>query len=108
MTLVREGGRVRRCCRHVAAMQALNYTTTAVLQGSNPAEHAHGVLPFGRRAQLLERERQVLGERLDRRIFAVDEATWNRVQELLDGPPTPKPALTRLLAEPSVLESPAG
>src|SRR6185436_19372279 len=78
MTLVREGGRVRRCCRHVAAMQAFNYTTTACFAESNPAQHAHGVLAFRRRPQLLERARQVFGERLDRRIFGVDQGKRRR------------------------------
>jgi uncharacterized protein (DUF1778 family) len=43
---------------------------------------------------------------VDRRVFAVDEATWSRLQDLLDRPPARKPALRRLLTEPSVLESP--
>jgi uncharacterized protein (DUF1778 family) len=41
----------------------------------------------------------------DRRVFALDDAAWNRLQDLLDRPPAPNPELTRLLTEPSVLES---
>ena len=41
----------------------------------------------------------------DRRVFALDDDAWNRLQDLLDRPPAPKPELTRLLTEPSVLES---
>lgn len=40
----------------------------------------------------------------DRRVFVVDDAAWADLQALLDRPPRPKPELTRLLADPSLLE----
>ena len=42
----------------------------------------------------------------DRRVFVLDDAAWNEVQALLERPPTARPAVTKLLAEPSVLEQP--
>jgi uncharacterized protein (DUF1778 family) len=42
----------------------------------------------------------------DRRLFALDDAAWNQLQDLLDRPPAHKPELARLLNNPSVLESP--
>ncbi len=43
----------------------------------------------------------------DRRVFAIDDAAWDELQQLLDRPPTPKPELSELLTNPSVLEHPA-
>ncbi|KLO27671.1 hypothetical protein ABW16_15595 [Mycolicibacter heraklionensis] len=40
----------------------------------------------------------------DRRVFVLDDAAWADLQKLLDRPPTPKPELARLLANPSILE----
>lgn len=40
----------------------------------------------------------------DRRVFVLDDAAWTELQALLDRPPIPKPELTRLLANPSILE----
>jgi len=40
----------------------------------------------------------------DRRVFTLDDAAWDHLQELLDRPPAPKPELERLLANPSILE----
>lgn len=40
----------------------------------------------------------------DRRVFVLDDAAWTDLQALLDRPPIPKPELTRLLANPSILE----
>lgn len=40
----------------------------------------------------------------DRRVFVVDDAAWADLQALLDRPPSPKPELARLLANPSLLE----
>jgi len=40
----------------------------------------------------------------DRRHFAVDSAQWNAFVAMLDGPPTPKPRLRKLLKSSSVLE----
>jgi len=45
----------------------------------------------------------------DRRVFALDDTAWNRLQDLLSATPSRlPPAMTRLLSEPSVLERPAG
>lgn len=43
-------------------------------------------------------------ELADRRVFFADEASWERLQELLARPPRPADRLRKLLAEPSVLE----
>lgn len=40
----------------------------------------------------------------DRRVFVLDDAAWTDLQALLDRPPIPKPELTRLLTNPSILE----
>lgn len=40
----------------------------------------------------------------DRRVFAIDEAAWDELQQLFDRPPVFKPDLAKLLARPSVLE----
>lgn len=40
----------------------------------------------------------------DRRVFVLDDAAWDDLQTLLDRPPSPKPELARLLANPSLLE----
>lgn len=36
--------------------------------------------------------------------FVLQEDQWNRFVEALDAPPTPRPALHRLMSEPSALE----
>lgn len=41
----------------------------------------------------------------DRQVFAVSEEAWERLQEVLERPVTPKPKIAALLAEDSVLES---
>ncbi len=41
----------------------------------------------------------------DRRVFGLDEAAWVELERLLDRPPTARPELSRLLSEPSVVES---
>ena len=46
-------------------------------------------------------------ELADRRVFVVDDAAWVELQELLDRPPVFKPELSKLLANPSVLDPPA-
>lgn len=43
----------------------------------------------------------------DRRVFAIDDAAWDELQHLLDRHPVPKPELSKLLAQPSVLEQSA-
>ncbi|MGH8910413.1 MAG: DUF1778 domain-containing protein [Egibacteraceae bacterium] len=40
----------------------------------------------------------------DRRVFVVDDETWNELQQTLDRPPQPARKLRQLLATPSVLE----
>ncbi len=40
----------------------------------------------------------------DRRVFVLDDAAWTDLQALLDRPPSPKPEVARLLANPSILE----
>ncbi|MGQ0826710.1 MAG: type II toxin-antitoxin system TacA family antitoxin [Actinomycetota bacterium] len=40
----------------------------------------------------------------DRRVFAIDDAAWTEFQALLDRPPQFRPALAKLLADPSILE----
>jgi uncharacterized protein (DUF1778 family) len=42
----------------------------------------------------------------DRRVFVLSDAAWDELEQLLDRPPTYKPALAKLLANPSVLEQP--
>jgi uncharacterized protein (DUF1778 family) len=42
---------------------------------------------------------------LDRRMFTLDEATWERFTALLDAPPCPLPALRQLLATPAPWEA---
>lgn len=44
------------------------------------------------------------GDLADRRVFALDDAAWDKLQSLLDHPPAVAPALAELLARPSVLE----
>ena len=41
----------------------------------------------------------------DRRIFVLEDPAWDELQEILNRPPAPKPAITALLAEPSTLEA---
>jgi uncharacterized protein (DUF1778 family) len=44
----------------------------------------------------------------DRRVFALDDAAWNELQELLSATPSQlPPAMARLLSQPSALEQPA-
>jgi uncharacterized protein (DUF1778 family) len=44
----------------------------------------------------------------DRRVFALDDAAWNELQDLLSATPSQlPPAMARLLAHQSVLERPA-
>jgi uncharacterized protein (DUF1778 family) len=40
----------------------------------------------------------------DRRVFALDDESWDELQDLLDRPPAPKPRLAQLLSTPSVLD----
>lgn len=42
---------------------------------------------------------------LDRQIFALDEATWERFTTLLDAPPCPLSALRQLLVTPAPWET---
>ena len=42
----------------------------------------------------------------DRRVFVLDDAAWVELQQLLGQPPVFKPELSKLLANPSVLEQP--
>lgn len=42
----------------------------------------------------------------DHRVFVVEDDAWNELQQLLARPPVTKPALTKLLTNPSVLETP--
>ncbi len=46
-------------------------------------------------------------ELADRRVFVVDDAAWNRLQDLLSAPPALPAAMVKLLSNPSVLERPA-
>jgi uncharacterized protein (DUF1778 family) len=46
-------------------------------------------------------------ELADRRVFVVDDAAWNRLQDLLSAPPVLPAAMVKLLSNPSVLERPA-
>lgn len=41
---------------------------------------------------------------LDRRVFALDEASWKRFTALLDAPPCPLPQLRKLLSTPAPWE----
>ena len=41
----------------------------------------------------------------DRRVFALSSEAWDELQEILDRPLAPKPRITALLAEPSVLDA---
>ncbi|MBV8984829.1 MAG: DUF1778 domain-containing protein [Acidimicrobiia bacterium] len=40
----------------------------------------------------------------DRRVFALDDADWTRLQKVLEQPVRPAKKLQQLLSEPSVLE----
>ncbi len=40
----------------------------------------------------------------DRQIFILDPPAWEALQDILNRPPTPKPAITALLSNPSPLE----
>lgn len=40
----------------------------------------------------------------DRRVFVVDDATWNEMQARLSSPPVYKPRLSKLLQYPSAIE----
>ena len=46
-------------------------------------------------------------ELADRHVFAVDDAEWDQLQELLSAPPALPAAMVKLLSNPSVLEQPA-
>jgi uncharacterized protein (DUF1778 family) len=46
-------------------------------------------------------------ELADRRVFIVDDAGWNRLQDLLSAPPALPAAMIKLLSNPSVLGRPA-
>jgi len=46
-------------------------------------------------------------ELADRRVFAVDDAAWVQLQELLSAPPALPEAMVKLLSNPSVLENPS-
>ncbi len=41
----------------------------------------------------------------DRQIFVLEPPAWDDLQEVLNRPPVPKPAITALLNEPSTLEA---
>ena len=41
----------------------------------------------------------------DRRVFTLPAEAWDELQEILDRPPAPKPRITALLTEPSVLDA---
>jgi uncharacterized protein (DUF1778 family) len=41
---------------------------------------------------------------INRKVFALDDEQWQSFQNVLDSPTTDKPALRRLLTEPSVFE----
>ena len=45
-------------------------------------------------------------ELADRRVFVVDDAAWDELQELLSAPPALPEAMVKLLSTPSVLERP--
>jgi uncharacterized protein (DUF1778 family) len=40
----------------------------------------------------------------DRQVFTLDPSTWDALQEILDRPATPKPKITALLREASILD----
>ncbi len=42
----------------------------------------------------------------DRRVFAVDDATWTELQAVLDRPAQFRPELAKLLTNPTVLDRP--
>jgi len=46
-------------------------------------------------------------ELADRRVFVVDDAGWDELQDLLSAPPALSQAMVKLLSNPSVLERPA-
>ena len=46
-------------------------------------------------------------ELADRRVFVVDDAGWDELQDLLSAPPALPEAMVKLLLNPSVLERPA-
>ncbi len=46
-------------------------------------------------------------ELADRRVFVVDDAAWDQLQDLLSAPPALPEAMVKLLSNPSVLERPA-
>jgi uncharacterized protein (DUF1778 family) len=49
----------------------------------------------------LARARDVLA---DRRLFVLDDASWNEFQAVLDRPVSQKPRLAALFAEPSIFD----
>jgi uncharacterized protein (DUF1778 family) len=49
----------------------------------------------------LARARDVLA---DRRLFMLDDASWDEFQEVLDRPVAQKPRLAALFAEPSIFD----
>src|SRR6476659_11034575 len=71
-------------CR--VSRKAFNYTTHDGFAGSNSTQNTHGVVSLGRCAKLLERARQVLGERLDFWILGVDQAKRGRRPGLAGDP----------------------
>ena len=46
-------------------------------------------------------------ELADRHVFVVDDAAWDRLQDLLSAPPALPKAMVKLLSNSSVLERPA-
>lgn len=40
----------------------------------------------------------------DRQVFALDPHAWDELQEILNRPPVPNPAIAALLRQPSALE----
>ncbi len=44
----------------------------------------------------------------DRRVFVLSDEQWAELDQLLDQPPTFKPAVAKLLSYPTVLEQPRG
>jgi uncharacterized protein (DUF1778 family) len=42
----------------------------------------------------------------DRRVFAIDDAAWTELQAVLDRPAQLRPELAKLLADPTVLDTP--
>ena len=47
----------------------------------------------------------MIDELADRRVFTLCADAWDELQEILDRPPAPKPRITALLTEPSVLDA---